>query len=103
MSAAFILLTLSAATGLALGMLFSWLAIAASSIGLAILSAAVLQITGFGALSGIAIIVACLTVNQLAYAAGVVLANRRSEGAKKSVVVGCQEGAAEARGWPNLH
>jgi hypothetical protein len=66
MSAAFILLALSAATGLAFGMLSSWLAIAASSIGLAILSAAVLQITGFGALSGIVIIVACLTVNQLA-------------------------------------
>jgi hypothetical protein len=82
MSAAFILLTLSAATGLALGMLFSWLAIAASSIGLAILSAAVLQIAGFGALSGIAIIVACLTVNQLAYVLGVMLANRGSKEAK---------------------
>ena len=59
MSAAFILLALSAAAGLALGMLFSWLSIAASSTGLAILSAAVLQVTGFAALSGIAIIVAC--------------------------------------------
>jgi membrane protein implicated in regulation of membrane protease activity len=88
MSAAFVLLALSAATGLVLGMLFSWLAIAASSIGLAILSAVVLQITGFGALSGIAIIVACLTVNQLAYAIGVVLANRRSKEPRKHARAG---------------
>jgi hypothetical protein len=92
MSAALILLVLSAATGLVLGMLFSWFAIAASSIGLAILSAALLQITGFGALSGIAIIVACLTANQLAYVAGLVLANRRSEGRER------RERTAEARG-----
>jgi hypothetical protein len=92
MGAALILLVLSAATGLVLGMLFSWFAIAASSIGLAILSAALLQITGFGALSGIAIIVACLTANQLAYVAGLVLANRRSEGRER------RERTAEARG-----
>jgi hypothetical protein len=79
MLAAFILLALGALIGFALGMLFSWFAVAASSIGLAILSAAVLQVTGFGALSGIGIIVACLTVHQLAYGMGLVLANRRSE------------------------
>jgi hypothetical protein len=84
MSAALTLLALSAATGLVLGASFSWPAIVASGIGLAILSAAVLQITGFGALLGIAIIVACLTVNQLAYVMGVVLANRGSEGVNKS-------------------
>jgi hypothetical protein len=77
MSAAFILLVLSAATGLVLGTSFSWPAIVASGIGLAILSAAVLQITGFGALFGIAIIVACLTVNQLAYVMEVVLVPKR--------------------------
>jgi hypothetical protein len=66
MTAVFVLLALSAATGLALGTSFSWFAILISSIVLAALSAAVLQIAGFGALSGIAIIVACLTVNQLA-------------------------------------
>ena len=98
MNASLILLVLSAATGLALGMLFSWLAVAASSIGLAILSAAVLQVAGFGATSGIAIIVACLTVHQFAYAMGLVLANRRSEGAKKSREP--HENAAEAKGWP---
>jgi hypothetical protein len=87
MTAPFVLLALSAATGLALGTSFSWLAIAASSIGLAILSAAVLQVTGFGALSGIAIIVACSTVNQLAYVMGLVSRERR-------------EKAAEARGCP---
>jgi hypothetical protein len=101
MSAAFILLALSAATGLALGMLFSWLAIAASSIGLAVLSSAILQIQGFSALPGIAIVVACLTVHQLAYVLGVVLANRRSGRAQKSRE--SQERAAEARAWPNLN
>ena len=89
-------MALSAAIGLALGMLFTWLAIAASGIGLAILSAAVLQMTGFSTLSGIAIIVACLTVNQLAYVMGLALANGRSKGAKKSRER--REEAAEARG-----
>jgi hypothetical protein len=84
--------------GFALGASFSWPAIVASGIGLAILSAAVLQIAAFGALSGIAIIVACLTVNQLAYVMAVVLANRRSEGANKSREP--REKTAEARGWP---
>jgi hypothetical protein len=84
MSAALILLALSAVIGFALGTRFSWLAIAASSVGLAIISAAVLRIIGFGALSGIAIIVACLTVTQLAYVTGLVLANRHSQEVKKS-------------------
>jgi hypothetical protein len=44
---------------------------------LAVVSAAALQIQGFGALPGIAIVVACLTVNQLAYLVG---AFRRSKG-----------------------
>ena len=82
MTAAFVLLALSVATGLAVGTSFSWFAILISSIGLAVLSAVVLQIGGFGTLSGIAIIVACLTVNQLAYFLGVTLANRGSKGAK---------------------
>ena len=84
MRAALILLALSAVIGFALGTRFSWLAIAASSVGLAIISAAVLQIIGFGALSGIAIIVACLTVTQLAYVTVLVLANRHSQEAEKS-------------------
>jgi len=101
MSAAFILLALGAATGLALGTSFSWFAVLISSVVLAALSAAVLQIAGFGALSGIAIIVACLTVNQLAYVMGVALANRGLEGAKRSRKR--HDKTAEARGWPNLH
>ena len=79
MTAAFVLLALSAATGLAVGTSFSWFAILISSIGLAVLSAVALQIGGFGALSGIAIIVACLTVNQLAYVLGVTRANHGSK------------------------
>jgi hypothetical protein len=94
MSATFILLAFSAATGLALGMLFSWLAIAASSIGLAVLSSAILQIQGFSALPGITIVVACLIVHQLAYVLGVVLANGRSERAKhhESLTAGLPKG-----------
>jgi hypothetical protein len=68
---AVILLALSALIGFVFGMSFSWLAIAASSIGLAVLSSVILQLQGFGALPGTAIVVACLTVNQMAYLAGV--------------------------------
>ena len=82
MTAAFVLLALSAATGLAVGTSFSWFAILISSVGLATLSVVVLQTEGFGALSGITIIVACLAVSQLAYFLGVTLANRGSKGAK---------------------
>jgi hypothetical protein len=100
MTAAFVLLALSAATGLALGTSFSWFAILICSMVLAALSAAVLQIEGFGALSGIAIIVACLTLNQVAYAMGVALANRASEEAKKSLAD--RDKAPDARGWTDL-
>jgi hypothetical protein len=71
MSAVIILLALSALIGFALGTSFSWLAVASSSIGLAVVSAAALQIQGFGALAGVAIVVACLIVNQMAYLTGV--------------------------------
>jgi hypothetical protein len=74
MSAAFILLALSASTGFAIGTSFSWFAILVSSVALAGLSAAVLQIAGFDALPGIAIIAGCLTVHQLAYTVGVAFA-----------------------------
>jgi hypothetical protein len=71
MSALVALLALSALIGFALGNSFSWVAIAASSAGIAVLSSAILQTQGFGALPGIALVVACLTVNQMAYLAGV--------------------------------
>ena len=71
MSTAFILLALGAATGFIIGSSFSWFAILISSVVLAVLSSAALQIQGFGAFPGIAIVVACLTVNQMAYLAGV--------------------------------
>src|SRR5271167_665748 len=71
MTAVIVLLALSALIGFALGSAsFSWLAIAASSTGIAVLSSAILQIQGFGDLPGIAIVVACLIVNQMAYLAG---------------------------------
>jgi hypothetical protein len=45
---------------------------------LAVVAAAVLHLQGFGPLAGIAIIVACLTINQSAYLAGVWFLDRRS-------------------------
>ena len=69
MSAVILLIALSALIGFVLGTTLSWLAIAASSMGIAVLASAILQIQGFGALPGIAIVVTCLTVNQMAYLA----------------------------------
>jgi hypothetical protein len=71
MTVVIVLLALSALIGFALGTSFSWHPIAASSAGTAVLSSAILQIQGFGALPGIAVVVACLTINQMAYLAGV--------------------------------
>jgi hypothetical protein len=80
MTIVIVLLALSAATGLALGASFNWYAIPISSPPLALFSAAVLQMAGFGAPSGIVTVVACLTVNQIAYVIiGVALAYTRSE------------------------
>jgi hypothetical protein len=76
MSAVFILLALSAVTGFALGS-FSWFAILISSVALAGLSSAALQVQGFGVLPGIAIVVVCLTVNQAGYLAAALLAQHR--------------------------
>jgi hypothetical protein len=52
---------------------------------LASLSAIVLQNQGFGALSGISVIVACLTINQVAYLIGRIRAN---EGPKSGTAEG---------------
>jgi hypothetical protein len=100
MTAAFILLALSAATGFTIGTSFSWFAILISSMALAALSAAALHIAGFDALSGIAIIATCLTVHQLVYVMRVALARRASEEAKKSRER--RDKTGEARGWPHL-
>jgi hypothetical protein len=65
----------SATLGLA-GFFFSWIAILVSGSVLAILAATVLQHESFGLLAGIAIIVACLTLNQIAYLIGATLVHR---------------------------
>ena len=75
MGAALILLTLSALIGFGLGR-FSWLAIATASMVLALLSALVLHMQGFSTVSGIGIIVVCLTVSQAAYLMGGQLVRR---------------------------
>ena len=77
MNAILILLAVSSLLGLVLGFYFSWLAIGVSGLVLAFFSAVVLQHEGFGSLAGIAIIVACLTLNQLAYLIGVTSVNCR--------------------------
>jgi hypothetical protein len=80
MTTAIVLLALSAGTGLVLGTSLNWYSIVISSLPLALLCAAVLQIKGFGALSGIAIVVACLTLSQIAYVVmGVTLAYTRPD------------------------
>src|SRR6516164_7733238 len=73
MTAVFLSLSLSALIGFGVGTSFRWPAIAASSVGIAVLSSAILQIQGFGALPGIAIVVACLTVSQMGYLAAATL------------------------------
>jgi hypothetical protein len=80
MNAVFALLAVSAIAGLVLGLYFSWVAILASGLVLAFVSAMVLQKEGFEVLAGIAIIVVCLTVNQVAYLIGVRLVTRRTQG-----------------------
>src|SRR5215471_19300237 len=69
MAVVLLLLVLSALIGFGVGTSFRWPAIAASSVGIAVLSSAILQIQGFGALPGIAIVVACLTISQMGYLA----------------------------------
>jgi hypothetical protein len=64
-----ILLVLSALIGFGFGTSFSWFAIATFSAAIAVLSSTILHIQGFGALPGIAIVVACLIVSQMAYLA----------------------------------
>ncbi len=76
MNAISVLLAVSALVGLVLGFYFTWIAIGISALVLAIVSATVLQKQGFGAVAGIAIIVVCLTVNQIAYLIGAWLVAR---------------------------
>ena len=73
MTVVLLLFALSALIGFGLGTSFRWPAIVAFSVALAVLSSAILQIQGVGALPGIAIVVACLTVSQMGYLAAVSL------------------------------
>ena len=72
----------SAVIGLVLGFYFSWLTIAATGVLLALTAATVLHKEGFGFLGGVATIVACLSINQIAYLIGMGLAatRRRRDG-----------------------
>jgi len=77
MTVVFLLLALSALIGFGLGTSFRWPVIAASSVGIAVIWSAILQIQGFGTLPGIAIVVACLTVSQMGYLAAASLRQGR--------------------------
>jgi hypothetical protein len=70
MTVTLILLVLSALIGLALGSLSSWVAVVISTVVLALPSAAILRVDGFGVLAVIAIVVGCLTAHQLGYLIG---------------------------------
>ena len=59
---------------------FHWATIGASGLLIAFVAALLLQIDGFSALPGIATIVGCLTLNQLAYLIGSAAANRPRKG-----------------------
>ena len=69
---------MSALAGLVLGFYFGLAAIVVSGLILAISAAAILQNEDFDFLAGIAIIVLCLTVNQIAYLIGWRAAVRRT-------------------------
>jgi hypothetical protein len=69
MSAVFILLVVSVAIGFALSA-FTWRILVPSGVALAVLSAMVLNIEGFGTIPGIAIITVCLTTSQIGYLIG---------------------------------
>ena len=77
MTVVLLLLALSALIGFGLGATFRWPAIAAASVGIAVLSSAILQIQSVGALPGIAIVVACLVVSQMGYLAAASLREDR--------------------------
>ena len=68
MRATLIVLAVSPILGFALGFLhFSWVAIVVSGLALATISAVVLQNQGVDFFPGVAIVAACLAVNQIAY------------------------------------
>jgi hypothetical protein len=93
-----VLFAFSLLIGFAFGR-FSWHAIAISGLALAVLAAVVLHGQGFGPFAGIAIIVACLTLNQLAYF--VSLLSRGSERAARQSIERAKD--AEARSWSKSH
>jgi hypothetical protein len=76
MTAIVVLLAASALVGLILGFYCPWHAILISGPMLALLAAMILENDGLGELAGIAIIVVCITVNEIAYVIGAALAAR---------------------------
>jgi hypothetical protein len=81
-----VLMAVSALWGLALALFrLRWGALAISGLVLAIAVAIVLQSRGFGFFGGVAIIVACLSINQIAYLIGTALITRAWEDPESSL------------------
>src|SRR5262249_17950134 len=76
MAVVLLLQVLSALIGFGVGTTFRCAAIAASSVAIAVLSSVILQIQGFSTLSGIALVVVCLTVSQMGYLAALLRPGR---------------------------
>jgi hypothetical protein len=86
MSATLVLVAVSALGGLALALFrLRWGALAISGLILAIAAAVVLQARGFGFIAGVAIIVGCLSINQISYLIGTVLITRAWEDPESSL------------------
>jgi hypothetical protein len=68
--AVFLLLAVGALSGYILGQFFSWHVLLLSGPVLAVVSAIILQNHGFAWLSGVAVIVGCLSLNEIGYLAG---------------------------------
>jgi hypothetical protein len=66
----FLILIVGGISGLLLAQVFSWLGLVSCGAALAVISAVILQKHGFGWPAGIAIIVGCLSLNQIGYFLG---------------------------------
>jgi hypothetical protein len=66
----FLLLAVGALSGYVLGHFFSWHVLLLCGLVLAVVSAIVLQNHSFAWLSGVAVIIGCLSLNEIGYLAG---------------------------------
>jgi uncharacterized membrane protein YkgB len=82
MTLVFTLLATSAMLGLATGLLFRVLALGMVSLLVVVSSAIALRAHGFGFAAGVSVMVGCLVVSQIAYAAGGFMVSRADNAEK---------------------